>query len=144
MIPYGLHGLVCLCTTIVIGATIDILCILIVGQYGMHLMAIAFIARPDNVMRQCCGSKVVRADNALIIVCQCHTSRLDEKAILGSHLHPTFIEIESLIATRAPYCQVLNDGMGLQSLSFIIYMDAVTPKEEMRPVLTDNLIVRSR
>ena len=68
MIPHRLHVLIILCTVGVIGVSIYIIIILVIGHYGMHLMAIAFITHSHHVVRLCCRCKVIRAYDALVIV----------------------------------------------------------------------------
>ena len=94
MVPHGLHGLVGLRAVNVIGAVIHILVILVISQYDMRLVAMTFIAHSRHVVRLVGHSKVVRTNNTLVIIRQCHTAQLCKKTVLGSYLCPTLIKIE--------------------------------------------------
>ena len=92
----------------------------------MRLVAITFIAHSSHVVRLGCHCKVVRTNNALVIIRQRHTTQLCKETILGGDLCPALIKIERLIATRPPYRLVLDHSMHLQSLPLVVRVETGT------------------
>ena len=92
----------------------------------MCLVSVTFIAQTYNIVRESSHGEVVGADDALVVVAQCHTSHLCEESVLGCHLRPALIEFQGRVATGSPDSLVLYHSMELQALTLVVYIQSKT------------------
>ena len=114
VVPERMHNFVGLRTVYVDRTAVQVLGVLVVGKQRMNLVAVAFVAQFEHIVRDGRHSPVVRADDALVVVGKGLSAHLGEKAEGEGVLSPGFIQVEVAIASLAPDAGVLGSNQHLQ------------------------------
>ena len=130
-----MHHLIGLRTIDVVGATCDILCILVEGKDTMNFVPVAFKAKLEDIVGKCCHRPVVGTDDAFIVVGKDLASHLCKEAVLRGQLGPCFVEIEASLAALPPDAAMLGSHFGFDVRTFVAQRQACSFHEELSAVL---------